>query len=276
MNNIFDEARVKTMADMMRRNILDMAYGCGSGAHLGGGLSVVETLAVLYGAIMYFDPSNPADPDRDRFILSKGHGVLGFYAALAQAGIFPIELLETFQRNGTDLASLTVMNINLGIESSNGSLGQGLSMAAGIALHAKSREKTFRTYVLLGNGECNEGEVWEAVMSASQFKLDNLTAIVDDNSMQSDGTSERIIDMSSFSEKFEAFGWDTASADGHDVSSLYCAITQRTANGRPKAVIAKTVKGKGVSFIENNRDWHHNRLTKSLYEQALAEIGASR
>ncbi|MDR1481591.1 MAG: transketolase [Synergistaceae bacterium] len=271
----FNRARIESMAGAMRRSILDMSYKCGSGVHLGGGLSVVEILAVLYGAVMNFDPSAPADPNRDRFIMSKGHGVLGLYAALAQVGFFSPDLLETFQQNGTDLASLTVMNINLGIESSNGSLGQGLSMAVGIALHARLRGKTFNTYVLLGNGECNEGEVWEAVMSASQFKLDNLIAIVDDNSMQSDGESRGIMDMSSLSRKFDAFGWDTMLVDGHDVSSLYRGIAQRTADGRPKAVIARTVKGKGVSFVENSRDWHHNRLTKSMYEQALAEIGVS-
>ncbi|MDR1472902.1 MAG: transketolase [Synergistaceae bacterium] len=274
-HKVFDETRIKIMASTMRRNILDMAYECGSSTHLGGGLSIVEIMATLYGAVMNFDVADPTNAGRDRFILSKGHGVLGFYAALTQAGIFPLRLLETFQHNETDLTSLTVMNANLGIESSNGSLGQGLSMAVGIALYSKLRGKTFNTYVLLGNGECNEGEVWEAAMSASQFKLDNLTAIVDDNSMQSDGESSQVMDMLSMPEKFRAFGWDTVSVDGHDISSLYHTIAQRDINGRPKVVIAKTVKGKGISFMENNKDWHHNRLTKSLYEKAILEIGVS-
>jgi transketolase len=258
----------------MRRSIIDMAYDCGGNAHLGGGLSIVEIMAVLYGAVMNFDPGCPTNPDRDRFILSKGHGVLGYYAALSEAGVFPAGLLKTFQKNGTDLAAHPVMKPELGIESSNGSLGQGLSIAAGIALHAKLRGKNFNAYVLLGNGECNEGAVWEAVMSASQLKLGNIVAIIDDNGMQSDGQSDHIIDMRPIAEKFVSFGWSAATADGHDVASLYSAISRKEAEGRPKAVIARTVKGKGVSFMENSRDWHHNRLTQVLYEQASAEIEA--
>jgi transketolase len=269
-----DERRLNEMARKMRRNILDMAYGCGGNAHVGGGLSIVEIMAVLYGAVMNFDAKNPRDPDRDRFILSKGHGVLGYYAALAQSGFFPEELLETFQRDGTELVAHPVMNQALGIESSNGSLGQGLSFAVGVAIAAKLRRKNFHTYVLLGNGECDEGSVWEAVMLASQRGLDNLTAVVDCNAMQSDGNSEDIINLSPMSEKFAAFGWETAAADGHDVKALYAALSPRTpGGGRPRAVIADTVKGRGVSFMENSKDWHHNRLTQALYERALAEMG---
>jgi transketolase len=275
-NDTFDETRIKNMAGAMRRNVLDMAYSCGSAAHLGGGLSIVEIMATLYGAVMNFDVADKTSPERDRFILSKGHGVLGLYSALAQAGFFSIELLKTFQKNNTDLVAHPVMNSALGIESSNGSLGQGLSMAVGIALYAKLRGKTFNTYVLLGNGECNEGAVWEAVMSASQFKLDNLIVIIDDNSMQSDGNSSQIMDLSNISEKFNSFGWNTESVDGHDISAIYSSITRIVHKERPKVIIAKTIKGKGVSFMENNRDWHHNRLTQSLYEQATAEVEVPR
>jgi transketolase len=257
----------------MRRDIIDMAYECGGNAHLGAGLSRVEIMAVLYGAVMNFDAGNPEDPLRDRFILSKGHGVLGYYSALAEAGVFPAELLKTFQQNGTDLVAHPVMNQRLGIESSNGSLGQGLSFAVGIALSARLNAGEFHTYALLGNGECNEGSVWEAVMSAAQFRLDNLTIVVDCNEMQSDGDSGEIISLEPVADKFSAFGWDAVSVDGHDARELQGALSAMGRDGRPKAVIAKTIKGKGVSFMENSRDWHHNRLTQSLYESALAEIG---
>jgi transketolase len=249
-----------------------MAYECGGNAHLGAGLSIVEILSVLYGRVLRYDPANPSMEDRDRFILSKGHGVLGYYAILAESGFFPAELLKTFQQNGTDLVAHPVMNLALGIESSNGSLGQGLSYAVGVALYAKLYGRKYHTYVLLGNGECNEGSVWEAAMSAPQFKLDNLTAIVDDNGMQSDGTSADIMAMSPIEGKFSSFGWDAATVDGHDTGALYAALSARGASGKPRAVIAKTIKGKGISFMENNKDWHHNRLTKALYEQAVAEL----
>jgi transketolase len=252
---------------------MEMAYECGGNAHLGAGLSIVEILSVLYGAVMKYDSKCPSDPERDRFILSKGHGVLGYYAVLAGAGFFPGEMLKTFQQNDTDLGAHPVMNMRLGIESSNGSLGQGLSFAVGIALAARMRGKSFNTYVLLGNGECDEGSVWEAAMSASQFNLGNLTAIVDDNEMQSDGESAGIMSLVPLEDKFRAFGWDAISVDGHDADELYSALTACNSH-EPRAVIARTVKGKGVSFMENKKDWHHNRLTKNLYEQAVADLEA--
>ncbi|MDR3279822.1 MAG: transketolase [Synergistaceae bacterium] len=269
-----DEGRIRDMAARMRRRIIDMARECGGNAHLGAGLSIVEIMAVLYSAVMNFDPACPKNPERDRFILSKGHGVLGYYTALALTGVFPVETLKTFQQNGTDLVAHPVMNPRMGIESSNGSLGQGLSFAVGIALSAKLHKKEFRTYALLGNGECNEGSVWEAVMAASQFELDNLTAVVDCNDMQSDGESVEIMNLSPIEDKFAAFGWKTVAVDGHNIRELYGALASRDFDGRPTAVMAHTVKGKGISFMERGKDWHHNRLTQSLYEQAVAELEA--
>jgi transketolase len=268
-----DVQKINNMAERMRRRILDVSYSCNASAHLGGGLSIVEITATLYGAVLRYDAKNTAWEDRDRFILSKGHGVLGFYSALLEAGIISEEIFASFQTNESDLVAHPVMNISLGIESSNGSLGQGLSMGVGLALAAKRKNMKHKVYVLLGNGECNEGSIWEAVMSAAHFKLDNLIAIVDNNCFQSDGKSETIMDCGDFSDKWRSFGWSVCSVDGHNVSELYDAFIEGNMKDKPKAVIAHTIKGKGVSFMENNNEWHHNRLTKVLYDQALQERG---
>jgi transketolase len=251
--------------------MLYMANNCGGSAHLGGGLSSVELLATLYGAVLRYDAGSPRWAGRDRFIMSKGHGVLSYYAALCEAGFFSKELLDTFQQNETDLGAHPVMNMELGMEASNGSLGQGLSLGVGIALSAKLNKQDFRVFVLLGNGECNEGAVWEAAMSAAQYELTNLVIIVDNNEMQSDGDSKNIIGMGSLVDKFNSFGWAASSVDGHSIPSIYDALTNLSAD-KPTAVIASTIKGKGVSFMENRPEWHHNRLSRTLYENAMAEL----
>ncbi|MGQ0709290.1 MAG: transketolase [Rhodoferax sp.] len=265
-------ARLATMARTMRQRILEISHACNLSAHLGGGLSMVEIMAVLYGGVLRVDPANPRWAQRDRFILSKGHGVLGYYAALRTAGFIDEATFASFQTNGSALIAHPVMNLDLGIESSNGSLGQGLSMAVGIALAARKRGAAYRSYVLLGDGECNEGSVWEAVMSAAQLRLGSLTAIVDYNRLQSDGAAENIIDLGDLGRKFGEFGWQVLDVDGHSLPELLAAFAA-VGDGRPKAVIARTVKGKGISFMENNNEWHHNRLTKTPYEAALAELG---
>ena len=220
------------------------------------------------------DDTNDSDwEDRDRFILSKGHGALGYYTALMAAGIISEEILQTFQTNGSDLTGHPVMNLKLGIESSNGSLGHGLSMGVGLALAARRKTKKHRIYVLLGNGECNEGSVWEAIMSAAYFKLDNLIAIVDDNGFQNDGNSEAIMECGDFGDKWKSFGWNVCSVDGHNISKLYNAFVEGDVKNKPKVVVAATIKGKGVTFMENDNAWHHNRLTKEKYKQALQELG---
>ena len=183
------------------------------------------------------------------------------------------ETFETFQTNESDLTAHPVMNLPLGIESSNGSLGQGLSMGIGLALAAKRKKKKHSIYVLLGNGECNEGSVWEAIMSAVSFKLDNLIAIVDNNGFQNEiEPSESIMDSVNFEDKWENFGWNVRSVDGHNISELYNAFIEFNVEKKPKVVIAHTIKGKGVSFMENNNEWHHNRLTEEKYKQALQEL----
>lgn len=255
----------------MRKNALKMAFECGSNAHLGGGLSMIDILAVLYGEVMNCADKTIAYDKKDKFILSKGHGVLGLYTALAEFKLFEESLLSTFQKNGSDLIAHPVMNLELGIESSNGSLGQGFSMAVGLALAAKKKHKDYKTYVICGNGECNEGSIWEAAMSAVNFELDNLTVIVDNNKLQSDGLSCEIMKVSEMKDIFSAFGFHVISVDGHDIEALLHAVSLHCPN-KPKAIIADTVKGKGISFMENNNAWHHNRLTESQYKQALLEL----
>lgn len=267
-----DEQKIHNMAKEMRRKILEISYSCNSSVHLGGSLSIVDIMATLYGEVLSYDSKDLAWEGRDRFILSKGHGVLGLYSALLLAGIISEEIFATFLTNESDLIAHPVMNISLGIESSNGSLGQGLSMSVGLALAAKKRNMKHRIYVLLGNGECNEGSVWEAIISAVQFKLDNLIAIVDNNGFQSDGKSENIMDYGDFEAKWKSFGWNTLSVDGHNISQLYNAFVENNVENKPKVIIANTIKGKGVPFMENNNEWHHNRLTKVNYEKALLEM----
>ncbi|BBH14702.1 transketolase [Chromobacterium haemolyticum] len=264
---------LQSMAKTMRHKILEISHACNLSAHLGGGLSMVEIMAVLYGRVLRYEKGNPRWAGRDRFILSKGHGVLGFFSALLAAGLISEETYKTFQTNESDLIAHPVMNLDLGIESSNGSLGQGLSMGVGIALAGKKKQADFRVFVYMGDGECNEGSVWEAVMSAAQLKLDNLTAVVDYNKLQSDGDARQIMDLADLAGKFRAFGWDVRDIDGHDLDQVVGAFEAPREAGKPRVLVAHTVKGKGVSFMENNNEWHHNRLTKVHYEQALGELG---
>jgi transketolase len=269
---------IENMALFMRRKIIDISHHSGTSTHIGGALSMTDAMAVLYGHVLRFDPQNPRWEDRDRFILSKGHGVLGYYPALLAAGLIDEEKFQTFQTNGSDLIAHPVMNLDLGIESSNGSLGQGLSMAVGIALAAKRKNKPFKTYVLMGDGETNEGSVWEATMLAAQLGLNNLTAIIDHNGMQNDGEGQNIVNSANMSERFTAFGWHTHDVGGHDIEAMVAAFEEPTPSDKPKAIVAHTIKGKGISFMENENSWHHNRLAKSNYELAWAELngGASK
>jgi transketolase len=266
-------AKITEIATRMRKQVLTMGYNVGNlGAHFGSGLSIIDITATLYGEIMRLDPKNPLWEDRDRFILSKGHGSLGYYTALGEAGFLSEEDLNTFEKNDGFLPGQPQMDVSKGIEFSTGSLGHGLSIGIGIALVAKSKQKDFRTYVLMGDGECNEGSVWEAAMAAAHYKLDNLVAIIDKNDLQSDGCTADIMCMDNWREKWEAFGWEAIEVDGHDIAQLYDIFSKSHSNGKPLAVIAKTIKGKGISFMENNNEWHHNHLTKAQFDQALEEI----
>ena len=265
-------SHLEDIARTMRRKILEISHSCNLSAHLGGGLSMVEIMAVLYGHTLKYDKTNPRWVDRDRFILSKGHGVLGYFSVLRVAGLITEEVYKTFQTNESDLIAHPVMNLDLGIESSNGSLGQGLSMGVGIALAAKKKQCSFKVYVYMGDGECNEGSVWEAVMSAAQLRLDNLTAIVDYNKLQSDGDSRYIMDLTDLAAKFRSFGWDVHDIEGHNIAAIVGAFDAARVTDKPRVLVAHTIKGKGISFMENNNEWHHNRLTKANYELAMAEL----
>ena len=255
----------------MRKNILHLAHQAGNnGSHVGPALSIVEIMAVLYLQIMNINPLNTTWASRDRFLLSKGHGALGYYVVMYEAGVISKEDLYTYEVNGGFFPGQPSKELILGIEYSGGSLGLGLSYGAGIALAAIRKNESFRTFVLMGDGEVNEGSVWESVMFAKHNRLSNLTAIIDKNNMQSDGSSEDIIsvDMEAL---WRGFGWEVITSDGHNIKQLM-EVFQQNNTDNPKVIIANTIKGKGISFMENSKDWHHNRLTDDLYQKALREL----
>lgn len=258
----------------IRHHILDAAFNCGTAAHLGGSLSLADIISVLYGTdISNLSMKNISDENRDRFILSKGHSALGLYATLFEYGVITQDVFESFQKDGSYLVTHPVMHKEYGIESSSGSLGQGISFAIGLALNAKRKNKSYRTFVLCGNGECNEGSVWEAAMSIINFNLTNLVLVVDNNKMQSDGISENIMNVSTkYSAMFKALGFDVLDIDGHNVEQIYNAYKKSFVSDKPVVIMANTIKGKGVSYMENNPEWHHGRLTQALYEQAVSEL----
>lgn len=259
-------------AARMRINTLRLAFLAGQkGAHLGGCLSVIEILASVYG-IMKFKPGDPGWQDRDRFILSKGHASLSHYTALEASGIISEEKLFTFEQNGGDLPCASSFIPDLGIEFPNGSLGFGLTYAVGLALASSKGLKRCHVYVLLGDGECNEGLVWEAAMSAAHFKLSNLTAIIDLNSLQSDGKTCDVMNVQ-LENMWTGFGWEVFMVDdGNDVAQLVDAFTRPCIERRPRVIIARTIKGKGVSYMENNSEWHHKFLSRELFDSAMTEI----
>jgi len=265
--------KIEKMAKCMRKNALDMALAAGAGSsHFGGGLSIIDITATLYGAIMRHDKDNPEWSERDRFILSKGHGVLGYYTALAEAGFVSQEDLKSFEKTESYLLGHPVINRERGIEFSNGSLGMGLSLGIGVALAGRRRGQEYKVYVLMGDGECNEGSVWEAAMAASQFKLDNLVGIIDKNTFQQTGANSDIMCVGDLAAKWASFGWDVTEVDGHNVGELYDAFNKARTSERPTVIIARTIKGKGFSFSENNNAWHHAALSKSQYDLAVNEL----
>lgn len=251
----------------MRRRILDLALKAGaSGAHLGGSLSLVEILTVLYHVA-----SISQEDGRDRIILSKGHGALALYTVLEKYGIISSEVVDTFETNGTHFYAHASRDIHNGIEFSGGSLGLGISFSVGVAIACKEKKLENRIYVIVGDGECNEGLFWESVMAINQFKLNNLTIIIDNNGLQADGFTNEIIDLSPLAEKLNSFGFDAISVDGHDVDAI-CQALNREKGLKPQAIIANTVKGKGVSFMENSAAWHHGVLNQKKYDKAIEEL----
>lgn len=269
-----DSLELKTLANEMRKDIIRMLAAAGSG-HPGGSLSCIDALTALYfGGVMRHDAADPDLPGRDRFILSKGHAAPALYATLAHAGYFPVEELATLRKLGSRLQGHPDSRLLPGVEVSTGSLGQGISIAAGLACGLRIDGGTQTVFVVLGDGECQEGQVWEAATFAAHQRLDNLVAIVDENGLQIDGKTTDVCQVGDLGEKFAAFGWDVSRVDGHDIDAMIGLFSSLKARrgGVPHAVIATTVKGKGVSFMENNVDWHGKAPNAEQAAQALAEL----
>ena len=249
------------------------------GSHIGSVFSVAEIIAVLYSSVLNVDPKEPKNPDRDRLILSKGHAGSAVYAALAETGFFPVEQLKTHYANGSILSGHVSHKGVPGVEVSTGALGHGLGIGAGMALGAKMDGARWRTYVVLGDGECDEGSVWESALQAAQYKLDRLIAVVDYNHMQSLTTVEDTLRLEPFEQKWKDFGWNAESVDGHDTDALLAAFARAKDNAgsrKPYVILAHTVKGKGVSFMENNILWHYRTPQGEEYDAALKELEAQR
>ena len=272
--NIFDlpVTELREMAKKLRRHIITMTATAGSG-HPGGSLSAADIVTALYFKIMRYNPQNTQWADRDRFILSKGHAAPILYAALAESGYFPVEELATLRKLDSRLQGHTDRNLTPGVEMSTGSLGMGLSFGVGAALAGKLDHRDYCTYVLLSDGECQEGQIWEAALSAAQFKLDNLVAIVDCNKMQLSGWTRDIMNLEPLGQKWQAFGWHGIDIDGHDFSQILAALQEaRKIRTKPIVIIARTIKGKGVSFMENNVKFHGKAPTTEEAKRALREL----
>jgi transketolase len=258
-------------ARRIREHALRMVHRANA-SHIGTGLSMTDILAVLYDGIARVDPANPRAPDRDRVILSKGHGAAAFYAALAEAGFFEVSRLDTFCQDGSALAGHVSHHVP-GVDFSTGSLGHGLSLGCGVALGFKRDGKPGRAFVIMSDGECDEGSIWEAALFAPHHRLDNLVAIVDYNKIQSFGTVKEVLDLEPFADKWAAFNWHVQTVDGHDHAALARAFAAVPAiAGRPSVIIANTVKGKGVSFMEGELLWHYRAPNKEQLETAVGEV----
>lgn len=268
--------QLKAIATDVRKDIIEMLTESNSG-HPGGSLSATDILTVLYFNEMNVDPANPKKPDRDRFVLSKGHAAPAIYAVLAEKGFFPKEELKTLRKINSRLQGHPNMNYLPGIDMSTGSLGQGISAAVGMALAGKIDKKDYRVFALLGDGELEEGQVWEAAMCAAHYKLDNLIAFVDYNGLQIDGNISDVLSPEPISNKFEAFNWNVICIDGHNYEEIINAIeSAKSVKGKPSVIVAKTVKGKGVCFMENEYGWHGVAPNKEQCEAALKELGGAK
>jgi transketolase len=269
---LIPKSELEALTKRLRLHAVRMTHLAKS-SHVGSSLSMVELLAVLYGQILNVNPEDPDWPERDRFILSKGHGCAAFYAVLAEVGFFPVDWLDTFYQNGSRLAGHATHKQVPGVEISTGSLGHGLSVATGMALAAKRDCAAYRVFCLLSDGECDEGSTWEPILFAPQHKLDNLTAIVDYNKIQSLGTVKEVIDLDPLADKWRVFGWSVREVDGHSLDEIENALSDLPFEpGKPSCIVAHTVKGKGISFMENRLLWHYRSPQGDEYEAALAEL----
>ena len=267
-----EKKNLRVTACRVRQGIIEGTFRAKSG-HPGGSLSAADVITYLYFSRMRVDPSDPDRADRDRFVLSKGHAAPALYSVLAQRGFFPVEELKTLRHIGSRLQGHPNMNLTPGVDMSTGSLGQGVSAAAGMALGAKKQGKDLRVFTLLGDGEIEEGQVWEAMMFAHHYGLDNLCVIVDNNDLQIDGRIADVIDPYPIPDKFKAFGLNVVEIDGHDFDQIEDAFNKaRATKGVPTAIIMKTLKGKGVSFMEDQAGWHGKAPNDEQYEQAMGEL----
>ena len=269
-----EKKQLQITACKVRMGVIEATHGAKAG-HPGGSLSAADMFTYLYFKEMHIDPANPKWEDRDRFVLSKGHTAPGLYAALANRGFFPVEDLPTLRHIDSYLQGHPNMNTVPGVDMSTGSLGQGISCAVGMALGGKHQGKSFRVYTLLGDGEIQEGQVWEACMAASHYKLDNLCVIIDNNGLQIDGDVAKVMSPYPIDEKLKAFGFHVEVIDGHDFDQIEQAMnTARTIKGKPSAIVMKTTKGKDVSYMENNAGWHGKAPNDAEYEVAMTELKA--
>ena len=269
-----EKKQLQITACKVRMGIIEGTHAAKCG-HPGGSMSAAELFTYLYNKELNIDPANPKWEDRDRFVLSKGHCAPGLYAALAHRGFFPVEDLLTLRKVGSYLQGHPNMNTVPGVDMSTGSLGQGISTACGMALAAKVQGKNHRVYTLLGDGETQEGQVWEACMFAAHYNLDNLVVIIDNNGLQIDGDITKVMNPYPYKEKLEGFGFHVEAINGHDFAEIEAALnTAKTVKGKPTAIIMSTVKGKDVSFMENNAGWHGVAPNDAQYEQAMAELNA--
>ena len=268
------EKQLKNIATRVRMDILTQTHSAASG-HPGGSLSIADLVTYLYFVEMNVDPASPEAADRDRLVLSKGHAAPALYAALAERGFFPTDELTTLRKVDSHLQGHPSIGHVPGVDMTTGSLGQGLSAACGMAIAAKLDGKSYRTYAIVGDGESQEGQIWEALMLAAHRGLDNLCMILDWNGLQIDGEVEKVMNPTPYPEKLEAFGWHVISIDGHDFAQIAAALNEaKTVKGKPTAIVAKTVKGKGVSFMENRVEWHGSAPKDAQYEQGIEELRA--
>ena len=270
-----DIEELKNMSTKVRRGIIEAVYSNKSG-HPGGSLSIADILTVLYYKDMNIDPKNPTWEDRDRLVLSKGRCAPALYSVLANRGYFDVEDLKTFRNIESNLQGHPDMNKVPGVDMTSGSLGQGLSAANGMAIAGKMDNKDYRVYCILGDGEIEEGQIWEAAMTSNKYKLDNLCVIVDNNNLKIDGTIEEVMSSYPIDEKFRSFGFQVINIDGHNIQEIIDAFdVAKTIKGKPTCIIAKTIKGKGVSFMENKAEWHGKAPSEEEYKQALSELGGA-
>ncbi|MCQ2559804.1 MAG: transketolase [Clostridia bacterium] len=262
---------LQNTAKKLRKLVIEMIGAAGSG-HPGGSLSSADLLTALYFSEMRVDPQNPNWPERDRLVLSKGHAAPTLYAALAEKGFFPLEKLKTLRQLGSELQGHPDFQLLPGLDISSGSLGQGLSIANGMALAARLNKANWRVFALLGDGETQEGQVWEAAMAAAHYGLDNLTALIDCNKLQIDGQVQKVMGIEPIKAKWQAFGWEVLEIDGHDFEQILEAFRRPRQPQKPRMIIAQTVKGKGVSFMENQAGWHGKAPQGEELNQALAEL----